>query len=494
MAIVEQTAPATAAPAPTAAARRRPGWTDLVAVVAILVGLGALWSVFGSLFPQVEFVDWIVPRSSLGTEIGQRLSDVFSFDHVYHTRTLSLLWSISTGHACGTDITCINAFAFVPVGLTALGLFLAGRVLGLPALAALAVVAVFLASQPTFEVLSWQATMHDRLAGATTMVCVIVFYLAAHHVRRTWTSLVPWTIGLAVLGLVTLHTKESAWAVIALAISAPLLVARGRQQRRTVALVFALPVALMLADAVTQYLVVQDDPHINSGPVAANLRFFATVVVPGGLAVAVVLLVIALAAVAFVVLRRRAAPAAFALLPIAGWIALAAACGWVIPARTAYQSAFYMFVPIATIALAVALVLRAAFLALPARERSGYRYAAAVIGVGLTAWFVVGSLTNRYDQYHEVAKTNDTFRQGLARIASIRAQHPKDQIQFTYPAEVTYGYRFVTASPATDFFRLANVQRPIDETYAAGTSPPPCGTKGVVTVQLDRQLRPVRTC
>ncbi len=283
------------------AARR--WWPDLLAVGAIVVGLVILWTQFGGLSPQAEFVDWTYPPRH-GTELAHRLWEVFSFDHVYHTRTLSLGWAIASGHACGSSVGCLNAFAFVPVVVAALGLFAAGRVLGLPASGALTVVAVLLASEPTFDVMVWQATIHDRMANAATWITVIVFFLAARTARRTWTSVVPWTLGLSVVGLAAMHTKESAWPVLALAATAPLLLASGRRQRITTTLVFALPVALMLADAITQYLVASEDPHVTSGDVGSNLRVLTDYVVPGGLAVAAVVLAMALGAAAYVARRH----------------------------------------------------------------------------------------------------------------------------------------------------------------------------------------------
>jgi hypothetical protein len=477
-----------------APARGAPRWHDAVAIVAILAGLVALWSEFGALFPQAEFVDWSTPSTPLGNAIWQAVQAVVSFDHVYHTRVLSLLWATGAGHACGTGIGCLNAVMFVPVAVSAFALFAAGRVLGLPATAALAVVAVLLASQPTFEVLSWQATVHDRMANAATWLAVIAFFLAVRRVRRMWRSLVPWAAGLALLGLLAMHTKESAWPLLALAVAAPLLLARDRRQALTAAMAFALPVALMLADAITQYLVVQDDPHVAGGNVSNNLRALTTYAVPGGVAIAVAVVGVALAAAAYVLLRRRHAPDAVALLRVAAWVAVAAVCGWVIPARTQFPSAFYMFVPLATASLAVALALRAGFLALPDRARPAYRYGAAAIGLALTAWFVGGALGGRYDQYRDVARASDTFRHGFARIAAIRRQHPSKQIQFAVPNGLYYGYRFVTASPAADLFRLSGAEQPIDVTYATGATPPPCGTKGTVVIRLDGQLQPASTC
>ena len=98
----------------------------------------------------------------------------------------------------------------------------------------------------------------------------MAFFLAARYVRRTWWSLLGWTLGLSMVGLAAMHTKEAAWIVLPLAVTAPLLVARGRRQAVNTALVLAIPVIVMAIDAITQYVIANRDPHVNGGSSATT--------------------------------------------------------------------------------------------------------------------------------------------------------------------------------------------------------------------------------
>ena len=493
MAVVQQAEPAPGAAAGAEGGRRWRWLPDAVGLLVVAGILLALWLEFGSLFPQVEFNEWIVPRVPLSTELGDRLSDVLTFANVYHTRTIPLFWSSVAGHACGTNVSCLNAVVYVPVVLASVGLFAVARVFRLPASVATAVVAVFLVSEPSYAVLSWQATQHDRWAALATVACLLAFFLAARYVRRTWWSLLGWTVGLTILCLAAMNTKEAAWIVLPLAVTTPLLVARDRRQAVNTALALAIPVIIMAIDAITQYVIANRDPHINGGSIGDNLRTLTTYAVPGGLAVAVVLLVLCAAAAGYVVHERRRAPDAVWTLRLAAWVWIAVAVGWVIPIRTQIASAFYMYVPLATAALAVALTLRAGFLALPRRGRAPYRYAAAAGAAGLCAWFLVGVLSNRIDTYTQVASLNTTFRQGLPRIGQIRAQHPNAHIAFATPSDIPNTYRFVNTNFASDLFRFTGDQQPVDQLYGtvAGTA---CGTPGTLVIKLDERMQPSGTC
>ncbi len=487
-----------AEPAPGALAkpehRSRWRWLPDAAGLVVIGGiLLAFWLEFGKLFPLVEFNFWIVPRFPLSTEIGDRLSDVLTFANVYHTRTIPLFWSSVAGHACGTNVSCVNAVVYLPVVLASVGLFAVARVFRLPASVATAVVAVFLVSEPNYAVNAWQATQHDRWAALATVACLLAFFFAARYVRRTWWSLLGWTVGLTILGLAAMNTKEAAWIVLPLAVTTPLLVARDRRQAINTALVLAIPVIVMAIDAITQYVIADRDPHVNGGSIGDNLRTLTTYAVPGGLAVAVVLLVLCAAAAGYVLHERCRAPDAVVTLRLAAWLWIAVAIGWAIPIRTQIASAFYMYVPLATAALAVALTLRAGYLALPRHRTAPYRYAAAAVTAGLCAWFVGGVLTNRIDQYTQVAQVNTTWRQGLPRIGEIRAQHPNDRIAFATPQDIPNAYQFTTSGIATDLFRFTGDQQPVDQLYgtAAGTA---CGTPGTVVIKLNNRMQATGTC
>ena len=96
--------------------------------------------------------------------------------------------------------------------------------------------------------------------------------------------------------------------------------------------------------------------------------------------------------------------------------------------------------------------------------------------------------------YRDQIDANASFWKTFGKVAAIREAHPKEQVQFRTPGELPYAYRFVTASPATDLFRLRGAQQPVDEFYPTGTSAAACGTRGVLVITLDNKLQPISTC
>ena len=318
------------APVETGVANRTRRWLpDIAGVTVVLAILGYYWARFGHLFPQVEFIDWISwPARPIITD---GLRDMFTFaDDGGFTRHVPLMYAAALGRVCGGNATCVNAMVFLPLLVGAPAFYALGRLLGLGAAAATGVVVVTLISQPTFDVLVWQATLLDRMALAAVPVMMILVYVAVRHTRLSWRYVVPWAVGLSVLGLLTLNIKEPAWVMAPLVVLAPVLLARDRREARAAAVTLAAPLVVMIVHLTTNLAAVWASPayrkHVAEGSITDNLSTLTRFVIPGGLPVLIVAALLGVAGVALAVRARRTVPEAFTVARAAVWVGVAAVC------------------------------------------------------------------------------------------------------------------------------------------------------------------------
>jgi hypothetical protein len=470
---------------------------DLAGFAIVLAIAIYFWARVVQLFPEVEFIDWIA--SPARPTIQASVEAMVKFTDDAFSRHVALMWASALGRVCGEDIACVNTMAYLPIFGGVAAIYGLARVTGCGAPTATAVVIVWLVSEPMFSILSWQATLLDRLATFFTPLTMLLIILAVRHARPNVAPLVTWAIGLSAIALVAVNTKEAAWILLPLAVLAPVLLARDLRQARLAALTLAAPVAVMAGHIVTTLRGIDSDPvsreHVTSGSIADNLPTLTRYAVPGGLGVLIGLTVLGLACVALAVWARRTAPEAFTLARTAAWVGAGAGGSWIIPLRTQYPSAFYMFLPLAIAALALALSLAAAWTVLSTTRRVPLvRYGGVAVGVALTAWFVGGAALNRWDIYGDWFRLDASFRGSIDRIAELRTAHPNDQIEFHVPPQLFSAYRFMTASPAHDFWRFTGAETPVDRTYPITSQPSDCGYGEAIVIRLDAKLRPIGVC
>ena len=352
-------------------------------------------------------------------------------------------------------------------------------------------VVAWLVSQPAFDVLVWQATLHDRLASMFVPGLLLSTTLAVRAARPSPRYIVPVTLALTVLALLTLNTKEPAWVVVPMLALAPVLLARDRAQAKLATYLLAVPVAVMVIHVITALLGLNNDPatraHVADGSIAHNLPLLTGFAVPGGLAVLIALLLVALAALALAVRARARVPAAFEAARTAAWIWVGALPSFVIPLRTEFPSPFYMFVPLALAALAFALSVRAGLLALPPLRRPSPRILAVAIGVAAVAWFAGSSAFGRWDQYGEWLQWDANFRAAMPKLERVHAANPNRRIVFF--SESYRGFKWVTASRADRLWRMLGPVLPVDRTYGTTTQENPCGADDVIVIRFDAQMR-----
>jgi hypothetical protein len=470
-------------------------------VVGLAVGFGLafyFWARVIHLFPQVEFIDWLAFPAGRLLRTGVR--EMVTFSAGSFSRHVSLIYASGVGRVCGVDITCVNTMAFLPIFGGVPAIYGLARVAGLKAAAATAIVAVWLVSEPMFDVMAWQATLLDRLATFFAPAVLLLVILAVRHARPGVVPIATRAVGLSVLALVAINTKEAAWILLPMMALAPVLLVRDLRQAKLAALTLAAPVAVTAVHIATVMNALASDPvlreHVSSGSISHNLPILTRYAVPGGLGVLIGLAVVGLACVALSVRARRSSPEAFALARTAVWMGVGAAASWVIPVRTQYPSPFYMFLPLVVAAIALALSLRAAALVLSGGERPRLlRYGAVAVGVALTGWFVGNATFARWGHYGDWFRLEASFRSSLPQIAALRTEHRRYQIEFYAAPEMFSAYRFMTASPARDFWRFTGVATPVDNAYPITLQTTAnCGWNRSVVIRLDDLLRPTGVC
>lgn len=470
-------------------------------VAGLAVGFGLafyFWARVVHLFPQVEFIDWIAFPAQRLLRTG--MQEMVTFSAGSFSRHVSLIYASALGRVCGVNVTCVNTMAFLPIFAGVPAIYGLARLSGLKAAAATAVVTVWLVSEPMFDVMAWQATLLDRLATFFAPAVLLLVALAVRHARPGIVPIATRAIGLSVLALVAINTKEAAWILLPMVALAPLLLARDLRQAKLAALTLAAPVVVMTVHIVTVMRALDSDPvlreHVSSGSVADNLPILTRYAVPGGLAMLIGLTVVGLACVALAVRARRDAPVAFAIARTAIWMGVGAGASWIIPLRTQYPSPFYMFLPLVVAALALGLSLRAGMLALSGRGRPRLvRYGAVAAAVALTAWFAGSATLDRWGHYGDWFRLEASFRGSLDRIAALRREHRQYQIEFYASPAMFSAYRFMTASPARDFWRFTGAVEPVDSSYPITLqSGSDCGWDRSMVIRLDMLLRPTGVC
>jgi hypothetical protein len=471
---------------------RRSWLPDAVGLAVIVAVLVYLWARTARLFPEVEFIDWITGPAR--ATLQGNLEAIVTFRDDAFSRHVAITWSAISGRACGTSIVCLNTLAFAPVAGGALAFYALGRAARLTAAAAAAVVVVWLVSAPAFDVITWQATLHDRFAAMFVPVALLLVLLAVRH-ARTAVAAVAWAAALTVVTVLAANSKEPAWILAGLLALAPLLVARDRRQAVLAAAIVALPVAYVAVHAITHLTELAKDPvntqHINSGSLAHNLPVLTRAALPGGLVALGVLAATAIAGLVLAVRARRTTPAAFDVARLAIWIGLGAAVAWMIPMRTQFASGFYMYMPLGLAALAFALSVRAGLLALPER-RGALRHAGVAIGAALVAWCAGASALDRWAPHGDWLALDANFRAAKEQIAAVHAANPDATVRIHGAHFATY--RFVTASRADRFWRFYGPVGPVDRGYAITAEAATCGGEGAVMILLDERMRFAGTC
>lgn len=473
--------------------RAAPRHHDYIGLAIITVLLFGWWLRTVNLFPQSEFIDWIWYPT--GATAKNTFEAITTFGGDGFSRHISILWASSTGRVCGTNFACLNTLVFVPVAGAAYALYGLARMIRLSAVAATAIVVTLLISQPMFDVMTWQATLHDRLATFAVPVLLMLTLVVIRREGFTRLSGALWALGLGVACWLSMNTKEPAWIMVPLLAAAPVLFARNRRHALTLAALFAPALILMSTQILRSINGQNNDPvvssHVGSGSIQVNVPLLTTFTMPGGLYLAELIGIFVVAAlVTTCFMRDRDDGVARESLAITTWLAIGVLASWAIPARTAFPSAFYMLLPLALVALMVASATRGLLLTVPLRAiRNGV-----LAGVTLLFCWVVGvSAFDRWDPYGQLIREDKNFRASFDEIDAIHRAHPNGDFQFNFQSH--YGVRLVTVSRADTFWRIAgDTINWKDKITPLGKVDSTCGSGGTTILLYDADGRFVKAC
>ena len=392
--------------------------TPIVAAAAF-----AAWH-FLDLFPLVEYRHWIDNPDLAGTLLWFFHVTVSHVQFSPSTRTTSHLAVSVFSTTCGQMIPCHNAWQIaLLLGAAALaGMTLLRQTGGRHPVLISAALALFLFSAPMLDAVSWQATVLDKCAAL--MSALFLWYVTRHRL-----GVLPDQIVLTALTVLTLNTKEAAWATLpsaALLALAQRLVETAPSRSLTLAAIgqvlmrFALPIAygaihvgLVFTHLATTYP--GDFARVTSGDITNNLTAYARYMAGSSAAAAAV---IAAAAVAM----WYAPPRSRMML---GWAAVSLAGALSIPLRTTAQAPFYLLVPLLYFSFLAFWIAVAIQDALPRRLAALPTFAMAVLLVTRLA-----ELPRQIPYALELAQSSRNFQQALAQV--------RDAIIDDMPRNITF--------------------------------------------------------
>jgi hypothetical protein len=268
--------------------------TLLFAALSICITLIALWSAQRQLFPLSEIRDWVTWPASEAA-VRELLHQVFERPNRF-TRAVPLFASRLIGEACGPNLACFNALTFLPLaaGLTGM-LWFAARITGSVFVVMVSFV-ICVVSPPLWDALTWQATFIDRLA--LLIIAIFLHYSlwlnqSLKFGRLSFAKSISMSLGLLLIVIALMNTKESAWPTLLLLPLMPLLTLQGNtilaalltDLRRVAGL--ALPSLLYATWFAWRYLQTGSDAfaqswhtHAMSGNVWSNLQGYFAISLP----------------------------------------------------------------------------------------------------------------------------------------------------------------------------------------------------------------------
>jgi hypothetical protein len=375
------------------------------AALALLVPAAYYVIRLGRLFPLFEYRSWL-DYPSIGVS---RLIHVMLVRDELFSRHLSLEFVKSMKHVCGTDIECLDAVSYVPLGLACVLLYTLARQIGLGRAIASGVTLLWAFSAPVADAMAWQATSHDRLAALFAFAALNVAY---HELGKPWSKARAAVTNATLFSLIVLayNSKESAFFLGPSLAALPLARAE-RWNLRTLLHGFSLvvaPVAYAVFHNVRYVQLLPLDPtwqgHTGSGDPVYNAKALAPLLLnqnawsTAAICVfALLTIVMAALALRFVVQARSRSieidPAESVATRTVLWLWLAFFVAASATLRTRLTSTYYLTLPVALFYLAAARELVSAARLLPDNLRWGF---AALLGILCSATLLSGFVdTNR---------------------------------------------------------------------------------------------------
>jgi hypothetical protein len=399
------------------------------------------FTVFGRLFPLVEYRQWIVTN----VPFTWVLTNAFDPHSAFH-RSLPIWFATWLDAACGGNIVCHNvAWLAIFCGSALMAAIAMGLISGwrYPAVA-MACAALILFSEAALNALSWQATALDKL-GALFCSTTLVAYLASFRLSLLLRILLGNSVILVLL-VATFNCKEATWVLAPSLVWMGLLVegkhgiARGILRTLST---LAMPLLYVLYVSVRwgwHTMQKPFDQHNFGGNIGSNLvRFLCALYNLGPAPVTAMSIVgVFMALVLVAGLVRQGGRAEF--LRWSAWSSVSFLLALVPPAATEYAavSPFYLLVP--GIYLGIfhfVLVSRIIELASNVAWRTGVY---ALVGAAVYSHLVL--FNGIFWTYAQISPMSDNFRLSLPLIAKASSDCHAP-IRILYPKSNWMGYKFV---------------------------------------------------
>lgn len=386
------------------------------------------------LFPLVEFRDWVVGVVQL------HLS----------SRPVSLAFAWLAGTIAGNDVVALNALALMPVVASAVLAYLLGRRLGLGPVQSGVATLIWWFSPGVASALSWQATLHDRLAWLFSLLVLLVALRAMDRSRRV-RGIVAANIAIAVLLAIGFRCKEASWFLLPALVAAAVVLPCSEGHRRRRLACIAGPVLIGVIDVVRHvFLTLPADArlhdHVLNGASARPLTALLAELA-GGVRVLdgsslVILCIPLLAAGAIICGGRRAWQTPSSRFWLFACLSFIAAFAIALP--TKYRATYYLYVPTWLFALLLMLSLNIIADRVALLRRIPCATLLMTLGV---ATFWGARFVKRFESVElPLYRASGAFQASFAQIRRTLPQPPEREVWFVAPRSAYFAYKFWAGS------------------------------------------------
>ena len=475
-------------------------------IIAVAFCLTLVWIKIRDLFPRIEFIQWL-GRGREGfsrSQVTGAFTDLFylTFDNPgkYNARNFSWVFESGIGPLCNTNITCTNTIAFIPVALYIISIFSILSFIGFTRLESSVASIVVLLSFPSISILSWQATIPDRLAAF--LFCASLIYIYKNLGRNTLLPRQSILVAFVFffLSLLSVSSKEAAWILLPITLVLPFLFLPCNFQAIKKRFLITLPsVLFMVFHILDNYVKTVNDPHLLGGNPFSNLRLLSKYLFQIEYSyIYVFLIALALLALLFqFIFSKQNISQKIFKIRILTIVSIAFISSWVIPVRTQFASPFYMWLPTGVTIVSIMLLFKFSTFRFISDRFIGLIGFLRLLVVIVSFSMVLATSIHQYPANGGfVLKLDQNFQNSKDELADFRKMHPDYKISFWAPSSVFIAYQFISSDPASNFWYFVGGSKGIDEKYPSQLTDLKCGlqaAKSAVAV-YDEDFKLIEIC
>jgi hypothetical protein len=475
-------------------------------VIAIAFCLTLVWLKIKDLFPRIEFTQWLGRgRESFSqSQVTGRFMELFylTFDDPsrYNARNFSWIFESGIGPLCKTNITCANTIAFVPVALYIIAIFLILSFIGCSRLESSVGSVIVLLSFPSISILSWQATIPDRLAAFLFCVSLIYIYKNLEIDNPTTHQSILVAFVFFSLSLLSVSSKEAAWILLPITLVLPFLFLPYNFYAIVKRFLITLPsVLFMVFHILNNYVKIVKDPHLLGGNPFSNLRQLSKYLFQFEYSYIFVFLITLALFILLVqaIFSKQNISVRILNIRILSLAFIAFISSWVIPIRTQFASPFYMWLPTGVTIISVMILFKFSTFRFTSNGFTGLIRFFRPLVVFVLYFMVLATSIHQFPTSGGfVLKLDQNFQNSRNELADFRKMYPDYRISFWAPSSVFIAYQFVSSDPASHFWYFVGGSKSVDEKYASQLTDSKCGlraTKSAVAV-FNEDFKLVEIC